>query len=33
VPSIGQTFPLDRAIDAHNAIEARETLGKTLLIP
>ncbi|WP_460492226.1 zinc-binding dehydrogenase [Dactylosporangium cerinum] len=31
-PVIGQTFPLDRAADAHAAIEARETLGKTLLI-
>jgi len=30
---IGQTFPLDRAADAHRAIEARETIGKTLLIP
>ncbi len=30
---IGQTFPLDRAADAHRAIEARETVGKTLLIP
>jgi NADPH2:quinone reductase len=32
-PTIGQTFPLDRAADAHAAIEARATLGKTLLIP
>jgi NADPH2:quinone reductase len=31
-PTIGQTFPLDRAADAHAAIEARQTLGKTLLI-
>jgi NADPH:quinone reductase len=28
---IGQTFPLDRADDAHRAIEAREVIGKTLL--
>jgi NADPH2:quinone reductase len=32
-PVIGQTFPLDRAADAHAAMEARTTLGKTLLIP
>jgi NADPH2:quinone reductase len=32
-PVIGQTFPLDRAAAAHAAIEARATLGKTLLIP
>lgn len=31
-PVIGQTFPLERAADAHAAIEARETIGKTLLI-
>jgi NADPH2:quinone reductase len=30
---IGQTFPLSRAADAHAAIEARATIGKTLLIP
>lgn len=30
---IGQTFPLSRAADAHAAIEARKTVGKTLLIP
>jgi NADPH2:quinone reductase len=28
---IGQRFPLERAADAHAAIEARATLGKTLL--
>ena len=33
VPTISQTFPLDRAIDAHAAMEARATRGKTLLIP
>ncbi|WP_405143250.1 zinc-binding dehydrogenase [Sphaerisporangium sp. NBC_01403] len=32
-PVIGQTFPLERAADAHAAIQARTTLGKTLLIP
>jgi NADPH2:quinone reductase len=32
-PTIGQTFPLDRAADAHAAIGARATLGKTLLVP
>jgi NADPH:quinone reductase len=30
-PVIGQRFPLARAADAHAAIEARATLGKTLL--
>jgi NADPH2:quinone reductase len=31
-PVIGQRFPLERAADAHAAIEARATLGKTLLL-
>jgi NADPH2:quinone reductase len=31
-PLIGQTFPLERAAEAHAAIEARETVGKTLLL-
>ncbi|MEV7964637.1 zinc-binding dehydrogenase [Sphaerisporangium sp. NPDC088356] len=31
-PVIGKTFPLDRASDAHAAIEAREVIGKTLLL-
>lgn len=31
-PLIGQTFPLDRAADAHRAIESRQTVGKTLLV-
>ena len=31
-PVIGQTFPLERAADAHAAIEARSVLGKTLLL-
>ncbi len=31
-PTIGQTYPLDGAAEAHAAIEARATLGKTLLI-
>ena len=30
-PVVGQTFPLERAADAHAAIEARATVGKTLL--
>ncbi|GAA4528220.1 zinc-binding dehydrogenase [Nonomuraea ferruginea] len=30
-PHIGQTFPLERAADAHAAIAARTALGKTLL--
>lgn len=32
-PTIGQILPLDQAAEAHAAIEARATLGKTLLIP
>ncbi len=32
-PVIGQTFPLSPAAAAHAAIEARATMGKTLLIP
>jgi NADPH:quinone reductase len=31
-PVVGQTFPLELAAQAHAAIEARATLGKTLLI-
>jgi NADPH2:quinone reductase len=31
-PVIGQRFPLERAADAHAAIEARTTIGKTLLV-
>ena len=30
-PVIGQVFPLDRAADAHAAIESRATVGRTLL--
>jgi NADPH2:quinone reductase len=30
-PLIGQRFPLDRASDAHAAMESRATIGKTLL--
>jgi NADPH2:quinone reductase len=30
-PVIGPTFPLERAADAHAAIAARATVGKTLL--
>ena len=32
-PVIGQRFPLARAADAHRAIEARQTVGKTILLP
>ncbi|WP_067967001.1 zinc-binding dehydrogenase [Nocardiopsis trehalosi] len=32
-PVIGQTFPLERAADAHRALEERAALGKTLLLP
>jgi len=32
-PTIGQTFPLADAAVAHAAIEARTTVGKTVLIP
>jgi NADPH2:quinone reductase len=31
-PVVGQTFPLDRAADAHAAMEARGVVGKTLLL-
>jgi NADPH2:quinone reductase len=30
-PVVGQTFPLERAADAHAAMEARGAIGKTLL--
>lgn len=30
-PLVGQVFPLERAAEAHAAIEARKTVGKTLL--
>jgi NADPH2:quinone reductase len=32
-PLVGQTFPLERAEDAHTAMESRTVTGKTLLIP
>ncbi|GGT26904.1 NADPH:quinone reductase [Streptomyces toxytricini] len=32
-PVVSRTFPLDRAADAHRAIEAREVPGKALLVP
>jgi NADPH2:quinone reductase len=28
-----QTYPLERAAQAHAALEARQTIGKVLLIP
>ena len=31
-PVIGQTFPLERAADAHAALESRNVVGKTLLL-
>jgi NADPH2:quinone reductase len=31
-PVIGQTYPLERAADAHATIEARRSVGKTLLL-
>lgn len=31
-PVVGQTFPLDRAADAHAAIESRAVTGKTILL-
>ncbi|MFD0967500.1 zinc-binding dehydrogenase [Plantactinospora endophytica] len=31
-PLVGQTFPLERAADAHAAIENRTAIGKTLLL-
>jgi len=32
-PTIGQTFALEQAAEAHAAIESRNTIGKTLLLP
>jgi NADPH2:quinone reductase len=32
-PVVGQSFPLERAGDAHAAVESRSTVGKTLLVP
>ncbi|SFJ27021.1 MULTISPECIES: zinc-binding dehydrogenase [Amycolatopsis] len=32
VPLIGQTYPLTRAAEAHAALAARRTVGKTLLV-
>ncbi|HWS64811.1 MAG TPA: zinc-binding dehydrogenase [Steroidobacteraceae bacterium] len=31
--TIGGTFPLDLADDAHNALESRVTTGKLILVP
>ena len=33
VAVIGQTYPLERAAEAHATIEARKSIGKVLLIP
>lgn len=33
IPLVGQTFPLDQARAAHEAIATRQTVGKTLLLP
>ncbi|MEU9831698.1 zinc-binding dehydrogenase [Streptosporangium sp. NPDC048047] len=32
-PAIGATYPLERAADAHRALAARTTVGKSLLLP
>jgi NADPH2:quinone reductase len=32
-PTIGQTFSLEEAAQAHAAIGSRATIGKTLLLP
>ena len=32
-PVIGQTFPLERAAEAHAAMEGRSVVGSTLLLP
>jgi NADPH:quinone reductase len=32
-PIIGQRFAMSKAADAHAAIEARLTVGKTILLP
>ena len=33
IPAVGQRVPLAEAPEAHRAIEARETVGKTVLVP
>ena len=33
VPVVGRRFPLADAAGAHRAIEARDTVGKTVLVP
>jgi NADPH2:quinone reductase len=31
--TVGQTFPLAQAADAHRALESRNTVGSTILVP
>jgi NADPH2:quinone reductase len=31
--TVGQTFPLEQAAEAHRALESRQTVGSTILIP
>ncbi|HEY8525088.1 MAG TPA: zinc-binding dehydrogenase [Acidimicrobiales bacterium] len=33
VPLVGQSFPLEKAAEAHRAVEDRNTMGKTVLVP
>jgi NADPH2:quinone reductase len=32
-PAVEQRFKLDQVQDAHRALEARETIGATVLVP
>jgi NADPH2:quinone reductase len=31
--TIGARYPLEESADAHRALEARETIGKVLIVP